>query len=100
MRESEVLLLPSDEPRQPPTGSCRASRPHDDPTMRGMRSTFVLGVAALAVSVAASLAVAAAPGPPRYGAPRLVVTTDIADHGSPRIEQSADFNGDGYVASS
>ena len=54
-------------------------------------------MAALTVSVCASLAVAAAPNPPRYGAPRLVVTTDIADHGGPRIEQSADFNGDGYV---
>ena len=54
-------------------------------------------MAALTVSVCASLAVAAAPNPPRYGAPRLVVTTDIADYGGPRIEQSADFNGDGYV---
>lgn len=40
---------------------------------------------------------AAAPGPPAYGPPRLIWKTDIGDKGSPSIEESADFNGDGYV---
>jgi hypothetical protein len=51
----------------------------------------------LALPVCAAAAVGAAPSPPRYGEPRAAVQTDIADHGAPRIEQSADFNGDGYV---
>lgn len=40
---------------------------------------------------------AAAPGPPAYGSPRLISKTDIGDKGSPSIEESADFNGDGSV---
>lgn len=40
---------------------------------------------------------AATPKPPAFRQPRLALTVDIADYGSPRIEQSADFNGDGYI---
>ena len=69
---------------------------HDDPNVCGIRSTASLVVVAI-FALYATVAVAGLPNPPRYGAPRLVVTTDIADHGSPRIEQSADFNGDGYA---
>ena len=64
--------------------------------MRGTRAGVALAAAALIVAGAAG-ATAAAPKPPAYGSQRLVLRTDVADHGTPRIEQSADFNNDGYV---
>lgn len=54
----------------------------------GVALVFLAGV---------GVAVTAGPSPPGYGSPRLVLKTDVSDHGSPRIEESADFNGDGYV---
>ena len=52
---------------------------------------FVLGTSN------ADAASAAVPRPPVYGPPRVVLTTDISDHGSPAIEQTGDFNGDGLA---
>jgi VCBS repeat protein len=59
----------------------------------------VAGCAAVMLVVCAGVgvAVAAAPGAPVYGSPRLVLKTDVSDRGGARIEETADFNGDGYV---
>jgi FG-GAP-like repeat len=72
------------------------SLPGDHWHVRDIRTATGV-VVALLVPVCAALAVVAAPNPPKYGQPRLALATDISDHGSPRIEHSADFNGDGYI---